>query len=70
MKKEFNIINFVFKSSWLFILVLIFFFPNKNILMKTIIIIILLILTLITVFRLLESKKKWSKFVKETEKEN
>ena len=67
MKKEFNIINFIFKSSWLCIIILIFFFPNKSIFMKIFTIFILLILTFITVFRLLESKKKWNKLVQEME---
>ena len=67
MKKEFNIINFVFKSSWFAIIVLIFFFPNKSIFMKIITILSLLFLTLITVFRLLESKKKWNILVREME---
>ena len=63
------IFNKIFRLLWLLFFVLLIFIDRDIILNKIFLIFFLIILTIITVFRMLDSRNEWREIVKDEEKE-
>jgi len=63
------IFNKIFRILWLLFFVLLIFIDRDIIFNKIFLIFFLIILTIITVFRILDSRNEWREIVKDEEKE-
>ena len=63
------IFNKIFRLLWFLFFVLLIFLDRDIILNKIFLIFFLIILTIITVFRILDSRNEWREIVKDEEKE-
>jgi len=60
-----NMFNYIFKILWLSLTVFILFLDRENLYMVVIAIILLVVLTIVTIFRSLDSRNQWRKLIKD-----